>query len=68
MFLRSFSLSLRDSLSKLFPSLAVEGYVIFVTNLNKETQDDDVKDFFEEYGPVKNVTMNIDRRTGYMKV
>lgn len=47
---------------------AVEGYVLFVSNLNKETQEDDIKDLFNDYGPVKRVATNIDRGTGFMKV
>jgi RNA-binding protein 8A len=48
--------------------LAIEGYVIFVGNLHEEIQEDQVKELFLNYGIVKNISMNINRRNGYMKV
>jgi RNA recognition motif-containing protein len=48
--------------------LAIEGYVIFVGNLKEDVQEDQVKDHFLEFGVVKNINMNIDRKSGFMKV
>lgn len=48
--------------------LAVEGWIIFVRNLNEETLEQDILDKFAKFGPIKNVSMVLDRRSGYAKV
>jgi hypothetical protein len=48
--------------------VAIEGYVIFVGNLDENIQTDYVKDIFSNYGVVKDIQMNLNRRNGYMKV
>jgi RNA-binding protein 8A len=35
--------------------------------LHEETQDDDIYEAFSDYGQIKNMHMNLDRRTGYLK-
>jgi RNA-binding protein 8A len=48
-------------------SLAVEGWVIFVSNLNEEVTEEEVQDKFADFGKVRDVRLNLDHRTGYVK-
>ena len=56
--------------SVLFPfhCIAIEGWIIFITNIHEEAQEEDLLDICAEYGSVKNFHMNQDRRTGFIKV
>ena len=49
------------------PLRSVEGWVIFVTGIHEEAEEEDIREVFCDYGRIKSIVLNADRKTGVPK-
>ncbi|CAL9192810.1 unnamed protein product [Musa hybrid cultivar] len=51
----------------LFVVTAIEGWIILVTRVHEEAQEDDLHNAFHQFGQVKKLHLNLDRGTEFVK-
>ena len=52
---------------KFKPCKSVEGYILFCRNINEDATEEEIEDLFNIYGIVRNLQLDLNRKTGNIK-